>query len=336
MNACASGKAPSSSATRQPLQDTSSLKVDGKTWKVGLLVAHPNSPGRIYAQIYSIPSSETALPEFQLVMSDDLGESWLLIPSDDLPQQGLCTNRLILDYTTPDILYATTCRGLYRWSNNRWELVTSEELIVLDTAPNQQDTFWATKTEKDYRAGGAVWSSTDSGQSWTLIDDSLAKDGEVISSLAINPLDPNVIYAEILPNPLTNPHLILRRYSPNDNWVTLPNPNSKNIAGAVLDRITGALYVTTGRDYTTSDGYKLWRSENADASKPEEIIWDLVYTFDSVGDVDILSAGWSPNGTALYADFRNLVKQDESNYIMVSQLNVSLDNGETWQPVEIP
>ncbi len=323
LSACASGQVPLQ-PNAQPL-DSSYLKTDGKAWTVTLLAAHPANPGRIYAQILDMRITENFPPEAQILFSDDLGKSWLLIPTGDFPNIGNCASRFALDFQNPNILYVPTCGGLYKWSENNWELVTPQMIRVMDISSNNPNRFWASKSKIENQMGDVILKSEDSGKSWATMDDSLVKNNETVSALFTDSADENILYAKIMPNPSQGFGYLLRRYNSTDNsWNTLSLPDDSMITEIIFDKKSNSFYVTT-LDYTNPNSIsKIWHSETVKTSNSKKLKWSLLYQFPSDGKVEVLSVGWNPNESVIYTQIQDY------------ELNASFDGGKDWSPISIP
>jgi hypothetical protein len=294
-------------------------------WEVRTLLAGPGSPGRLYVLQVDAASSLWPHQPVRFLISDDYGEHWSPFPGG-LPAQE-CVVNVNLDYATPDALYASTCQGLFRWSGSGWSLVSTQETGMVAIVYGQPQTIWATET---FAAGAGVIRSDDGGASWKLAGSGLVSFNGV-ATVAIDPRDANTLYAIIWP---AYGGSYLRRGTAAGQWQTMPTPNESDPIDyrITIDGATGALYVIV-----TSPPTRLWRTLNPTTPDLNAVQWEVVHDLGRDWQVELLASGWSPEGLAIYANFRPLDWKDAS-YAEVGDatLRRSLDGGHTWAPLPVP
>jgi ligand-binding sensor domain-containing protein len=281
------------------------------------LLVGPGQPGRLYALTQTKESKELAA-SLALLISDNFGQNWSPFPGD-LPVAPACLHSLSLDYAAPDALYASTCQGLYRWSDGAWQLISSQEVEQVALPYGQPDVLWATAP-----AGPGdvpVFYSDNGAESWQPASRYLGHT-QGVANLAFDPHDPNILYATIRPEYAGS---YLRRGTANGQWEELPSPlnNSPIGMGFTLDGTSGALYVTTQQN-----GGQLWRSCQPRLTDAKAIQWEQLYNFGPEVHVELLASGWSPSGLALYV---NLSSAQDGEPV----LHRSLNGGHTWAPLKI-
>lgn len=124
--------------------------------------------------------------------SEDGGKTWSEMP---VAKENLPTvyNDLLIDPVSQSILYLAADKGLYRSSNRGADWVK----LTLPATPEITDvTAVAVNPQKPQQIFAAVRStvyrSDDSGSSWST---QALKTGRVVSKIAIDPVEPNRVYA---------------------------------------------------------------------------------------------------------------------------------------------
>lgn len=277
----------------------------------------PGEPGRLYALLSDEASSAQPATNARLLISDDLGERWAPFPGG-LPVPAECLLNVNLDYFPPTALYASTCRGIYRWSDvtPSWQFVSPEQTGMIAVVYGKPQVLWATRP---FSPGGApVIRSEDGGATWSEAASAGMLHFNGVVNVAIDPHDENTVYAIIWPKYAGS---YLRRRSENTQWQTMPTPLDNTVinTGLTIDGNSGALYVVTAALYS-----QLWRSPNPNTPDLNEVRWELVHDFGEDTFVELLASGWSPQppGLALYANVDGALHQ-------------SLDGGQTWNPFPI-
>ena len=292
-------------------------------WRVISLLAAPGTPGRLYAfqRAFGSPG------DVRLLFSDSLGQTWQLFPGG-LPESAYCTWNVNMDYATPDALYASTCRGLYRWSGASWTRLSPQETQVVAVVYGQPELLWAALPSGSISS--PVIRSTDGGRTWSAASDGLIHFNGV-AALGVDPRGTHTMYATI------NPYYAgghLRRGTADGRWVTMDTtalPGSVG-NGITLDGATGALYVSAGDSWG-----QIWSSPNPDASNMSDVRWEFVYDFGADRQVELLASGWSLQGLALYANVYPLLRQPEGHANLGDPvLYLSPDGGHTWAPLAMP
>lgn len=273
----------------------------------------------MYALLTDQPFSAPGAEQMRFVISDDFGKTWVAF-GGGLPSEPSCINDINLDYAVRDALYASTCRGLYRWSGNQWTLVSQLTTYRVAIVYGQPKQIWAiTRPEQ-----GPIVKSNDGGIQWQAASQGLIYFSNGIANLAIDPRDANTLYAIISPRYGGS---YLRRGTSNGQWITMPTPmnDSQIDIGMTIDGATGDLYVTVFNSRTSRWG--VWHSRNP-AADINRVQWEWVYEFGDKLWATMLASGWSPQGLALYVRLRDY---DSSR----SRVVRSLDGGRTWDALLI-
>ncbi|MBI5649587.1 MAG: hypothetical protein HZC40_03950 [Chloroflexi bacterium] len=263
--------------------------------------------------------------KMRLLTSDDLGDTWRAFTSD-LPVEPTCLANINLDYATRDALYASTCRGIFRWGENKWTRISEQattQVVITYGKPNQ---VWAiVAPDKD----GPVIRSDDGGKTWRGASTGLVHFNG-LANLGIDPRDAKTLYGIIMPKYGGS---YLRRAFVDNQWHTMPTPlnNAQIDIGMTIVGATGDLYVTAN---AYPQGWQLWRTRNPNVSDVNAVVWEKVSGFESEDWATVLASGAHAQGLALF------VKMSPSNcnsadakcdpYILRS-----LDGGKTWKRLVI-
>ncbi len=294
--------------------------LDPGRWVRTLLVA-PGQPGRLYALLTDRWSDTQPSEQMRFLISDDWGVTWKDFPGG-LPTDPPCTRNVNLDYYTTDALYASTCKGLYRWKDNQWTLLSTQQTGMVAVVYGQPQNIWATNygTRSDpviaSRDGGKTWQSSTYGLVHFI----------GLANLAVDPRDRRTLYGIIWPKYGGS---YLRRAATQGQWGTMPTPlnNSQIDTGMTIDGATGALYVSVFVGGEGGGGrWEIWRTRQPTADL-NAIVWEKVYDFGQAGWVTVLASGWSPQGLALYA---RITPDNGESYVQRSA-----DGGKTWTTLAI-
>lgn len=271
------------------------------------------------------------LDESRLLVSTDQGASWTPFPAEDLPHSNTpCFRGVAPGYSRHDDLYAIACDGVYRWDGSRWLRVISradiQEIVV---APDNPTRLWAIAGDR-YEEGD-ILTSTDSGQSWTvLIEGELAptqlsvdhSTGKTLYFLSVNCVCPTSV-----------PHLNRGKAltpAPAESLGLVQPELDNTLQTFTVDPRTGNLYALLyNLEHPT-----VWRTTNADTPDIEDIRWQPRSTAFTLDFYPIaLSSGYTNDDQfVLYAVIQNI--QGEGG--VVYELAFSLDQGATWQPISTP
>jgi len=296
-----------------------------ESWQVRTLLVAPGEPGRLYTLIGDLPAGfgDARTPWF--LISDDYGDTWSDFPGG-LPTQD-CVRNVSLDYATPDALYASTCKGLYRWTGAEWALISPQQTRMVTIVYGHPEVIWAANIHPPV---GAVARSADGGVTWTRADGGLIQFNGM-ANVAVDPRDPNALYGIIMPKYGGS---YLRRGTGDGQWKTMPTPleNSQIGMGMTIDGATGTLYVMV-----KSPTSQVWRTLNPNVPEVSDVQWELVHDFGRDVDGEMLASGWSPQGLALYANLWPMEWKDEDYAVRgTAVLHRSLDGGHTWAALPLP
>jgi hypothetical protein len=304
---------------------TGPLPVTQPAAKVRTLLVAPGEPGALYALLTNEIADNAPATEAQFLLSRDFGESWTVAPSGLPAVPDECLYSVGMDYFGATALFASTCQGLYRWSEAAptWEQLSEEPTGTVAVVYGNADLIWATRP---YKPGEApLLRSQDGGASWTTVE---VTHTTGIANIGINPRDSQTGYAIVWPDEDAGSDL--RRGTLYTDWQIMPTPNGNQPinTGMTIDGGTGNVYVTTN----SATGASLWRSTNPDVPAIENVQWSEVYVTAPNINLDVLSSGWSPqeDEISIYANFIQ-VNNDKLTYA----LHRSLDSGRTWAPVLI-
>ena len=311
-------------AAAQPGSD-GPLPVTQPLAKVRTLLVAPGEPGPLYALLTDEIADNAPVTNPSFLVSRNFGESWEAAPSGlpDVPADCLYT--VSMDYYGPTALFASTCQGLYRWSQAEpsWTLLTEEPTGMVAVVYSNADLIWATRP---YVPGEPpLLRSQDGGDTWATVELSHTTG---VANIGINPRDTQTGYAIIWPD--EDPGSDLRRGAFFLDWLVMPGPNGNQAlnTGMTIDGGTGNLYVSTNEP----NGARLWRSTNPDTPNLADVQWGEVYQTAPGVNLEVLSSGWSSqeDELSIYANFTKVV-EDKLTYA----LHRSLDSGRTWAPLVI-
>jgi photosystem II stability/assembly factor-like uncharacterized protein len=156
-------------------------------WSAWGILVEATSPTRIYV-------AATTSDRYAIFMSPDHGATW----SSTLTAPPIQTSSLTADPSDAKVLFAGTTEGIYKSSDagDHWSLTKSDvpygllrlfDVRQIVTDPQNLGTLYAAATYL------GILKSTDRGETWSSIRTGLGY--EVVSSIAIDPLDSQLIYA---------------------------------------------------------------------------------------------------------------------------------------------
>lgn len=301
------------------------LPVTQPAAKVRTLLVAPGEPGPLYALLTDEIADNAPVTNPRFLVSRNFGESWESAPSGlpELPAD--CLYNVSMDYYGPTALFASTCQGLYRWSQAEpsWSLLTAEPTGMVAVVYSNPDLIWATRP---FVPGEPpLLRSQDGGATWATVALSHTNG---IANIGINPRDTQTGYAIVWPD--EDPGSDLRRGAFFLDWLVMPGPNGNQALniGMTIDGGTGNLYVSTNEP----TGARLWRSTNPDTPNLADVQWGQVYQASPGVNLEVLSSGWSSqeDELSIYANFTKVVDNQ-----LTYALYRSLDSGRTWSPVTI-
>ncbi len=275
-------------------------------------------PGRTYAFLAATAPSGSAA-DYALLFTDDDGATWS--PFAGRLPAAECLNNVDLDYANRDALYAGACDGgLYRWTGSEWQRISDQRVGRLEVVYQQSDIVWSMDPQA---ASGeaAISRSGDGGRTWTAADAGIVSEYGLIQ-LGIDPRDGDTLYAQAV--------LMLYRGSTDGAWVEMSGNTAFPFyfSGMAIDGGNGALYVSLVQPH------QIWRSDTADMPDLSAVRWGMVHDF---GDqaVQLLAAGPSPSGLALYANLADTTTTDGAVAVGDWRPYRSPDGGVTWERIVI-
>lgn len=312
--------APTATRTIAPKTPTPSSPKSGLD--VLTLLVGPGQPARLYALLAS-PFDPTRGPQMRLVVSDDQGATWSTF-SGGLPTEPGCMHNVNLDYANPDALYASTCRGIYRWESNHWAFLSQLETGMVAVVYGKPSAIWAIANQN---RNGPIVRSLDGGATWNSASVDLAH-FTGIADLAIDPRDANTLYAIINPKYAGS---YLRRGNAQGQWQTMPTPLNDSVieTGMTIDGASGSLFVTLPVFSKSSNGeWQLWRTRSPGAPDLHSVAWEMVHGFGEGTRVTVLASGAGSQGLDIYVECFPLAGG--------SYVQRSTDGGHTWARVNLP
>ncbi|MCX6160929.1 MAG: hypothetical protein NTV87_06280, partial [Ignavibacteriae bacterium] len=215
------------------------------------------------------------------------GLNWVAVNNGILYKKVQC---LAIAPSDPNVLYAGTDSlggansGVYKTTNGgtTWTLMMGglletaiQSLVVHNTNPN---TVWACTFNAAGAAVVGLWKTTTGGTSWFASSTGIASDNKNILSIAINPLNPNVLYCgtSLIVATSTGPSKIYKTFDGGANWnlmstglPTLTTDNNPIRCLQVLKSDTSvvgaALFVNavTGGFFLSTNGGQLWTKKHS-------------------------------------------------------------------------
>ncbi len=280
-------------------------------WQARELVIGAGQPGPLY--LWQQGEEQAS----RLLKSNDLGETWVPFEGGSPVPDG-CLYALAIDSATVDSLYIRSCQGFYHWTGSQWERIAEQGDAVTPGAPQQ---LWALTSNQ-------ILLSNDAGATWAdaaanLIAGSggLGTPGQILVSRSV----PTVAYGQL---GVGRSGSTIVRATPGGSWQPFfPEPSAllQHPYTLALDDHSGALYLSA--PWLS----QLWRIPNPQEGDPAAVRWEPLYTFGGEPDdvLNLLAAGWSPQGTALFVTFGT---QPDGTVI----LRRSLDGGQSWTILTVP
>ncbi|MBI9036671.1 MAG: T9SS type A sorting domain-containing protein [Bacteroidales bacterium] len=143
--------------------------------------------------IDGIPAGHTAdNHSIGVLKSTDGGSTWDATGLSFSASDKETTNRILLDPSDNNILYAATSDGLYKTTNSGtdWTKISTEDFVDIEFNTSNSATIYAAT-----RTGGEIWLSTNSGSSFTKVLDVV---GGYRTELAVSPNDADRVYAVVV------------------------------------------------------------------------------------------------------------------------------------------
>ena len=130
-----------------------------------------------------------------------------------MASMALGVNRIVIDGTNPDIIYAGTTQGLFKSTNqgDQWtkmgKALKDDYISGIQLDPINSQTMYLATSD-------GVQKSTDGGNTWELKNTGL--EATSIRSIQMSPMDPQVLYAG------TNRGGLYRTVNGGETWIRLP------------------------------------------------------------------------------------------------------------------
>jgi hypothetical protein len=203
--------------------------------------------GRIYCGVIN-PSNQSILYvaglDSGIYKTTNGGLNWFAVNNGLLSKRIQC---LAIAPSDPNVLYAGTDtlgttgnNGVYKTTNGggNWVLMIGglTELSVqsMVVSPANTNTVWACVFNAIGPAAVGLWKTTNGGTNWFASNTGINDTNKNVLSIAINPLNPNVLYVGtslVLPGS-TGPSKIYKTYNGGANWVLrstgLPDTTAAN------------------------------------------------------------------------------------------------------------
>lgn len=248
-------------------------------------------------------------------------------------------NAVVAHPNNGDIIYAGCSRGgVFKTVNGglNWQPIFDDQLfnsiscIVFE--PNNANTVFVgtgdLNISQSFSTGNGIYKSTNSGTTWTNIG---LSDAQIISNIAINPNNTNIIYASAMGNPAV-PDANRGVYKTNNGGTTwekvlfindstgvidlVMNPENPNILYAATWKRIRNMQTTT----TTSTGVKIYKTSNGGTT------WEpLVNGLPDYASSRVGLAISKQNPNKLFALY---VSANEN----VDNIYKTIDGGTSWQP----
>jgi hypothetical protein len=253
---------------------------------------------------------------------------------------------LALDYRNPSTLYATTSSGIYKTvDESSWTFVHPLQATTLAVDLVEPDVLWAgVSWTTEY--GAVILKSTDGGKTWGKADSGIqAYLGYGVTHIAIDPTDPNVLYANLRYGGRFGwPNGWVYRGGRSGTWERLDLPAAPPDTqfwdgacmanGLAFDPSLRRLYVGCDAYYYNNNRLLLLASDNAHEADSRLVRWEQKAPFGTLQQPYALG-GVRP----LAVDAR----QPKSLYAIVVgygasgtpyRIMVSRDDATTWQDLE--
>jgi hypothetical protein len=257
-----------------------------------------------------------------------------------------------VDYRNPSVMYLTTSAGIFRRvGDSPWTFVHPLKAWTLAVDFGNADILWA----------GAVWTteynsillkSTDAGRTWGKADFGMQCGMYCwVSAIAIDPVDPNVMYANVRYSGRFGwPSGWVFRGGPDGHWERLevgaasqttfefPGQEGACMAnGLALDPNLRRLYVGCDAYYYNKNQFLMLKSDNAHEPDSSQVRWEQAA---SLGESDPYF------GIGSFAPLAVNAREPKSLYAALMgrqpgtnqpyRLLVSHDDGKTWENLAVP
>ncbi len=294
------------------------------------LVVTPDDPPRLYAVI-----------EDRLHLSTDHAQSWQPVEMTGIDVLARAT-AVAIDYRHPATMYLMTSEGIYRREGEQsWAFVHTLKALALAVDLLDSNTLWAGvpySTEYD----AIVLRSEDRGRTWGRADDGMfSGPGAGVSSIVIDPVDPNIFFANVrYAGRFGWPLGTLFRGGRDGHWEQLDVGAQWGSGclpyGLAFDPDLRRLYVGCDAYYYNERQFNLRQSDNAYAANSADIDWEQV------------PLRWPTQPTLAYGAVRALAvdaRVPKTVYLAISEymasaashtMLISEDNGATWRKMPLP
>jgi hypothetical protein len=279
--------------------------------------------------------------------SDDGGLTWALLDTTAIGNDTRIFS-VALDYRNPAVMYLTTSIGIYKSVDGaRWTFVHPLLATALAVDLVEPDVLWAgVSWTTEYQA--VVLKSSDAGRTWGKADFGIqAYLGYGITQIAIDPADPNVLYANLRYGGRFGwPNGWIYRGGRSGTWERLELPQAPTDIqfwegacmgnGLAFDPNLRRVYVGCDAYYYNQNHLFLLMSDNAHEADSSRVRWEQATSFGT------LQQPYALGGTRpLAVDARDprslyvLVSGSSSSGTQPYRILVSHDDAASWQDISM-
>jgi len=259
-----------------------SLNVPAKFQGFRGLAYAPSNPNVVYAGLSVDTHYYSPNPTGTVIYkSTDGGSTFAALPSII---DGNNVNRLVVDASDPNKVYAATTNGVYKTTNgaSSWTYATTLGKRKIEALAVKSGTIIAGEV------AGGVWTSSDDGTSWTGPNNNgISAPNPYIAALAFDAANSNIVYAG---------DLYSGAYKSSDKgltWSPFPDPSMTGLTNRAINDLVATPEVL----YAGTEGGGVFRYDLPPSSAP---VCTVTASATSVpaGNTSLLTAGCSPSTTS--------------------------------------